>query len=101
MQNSETNGCTAAKSATARKVFFCCARESERATLRALEKQIGSLRDDLSLALRVFRARDRDRIVNAQCNAEAIESRAEVRRARWNADRDLFHKLASFNLLSR
>src|SRR5207248_4899262 len=46
------------------------------------------------------RAPDRHRIVNPQPDAEAIEARAEIRSARGNADRDLFHDSMLANLVS-
>jgi hypothetical protein len=46
---------------------------------------------DLIASSSIFCGTNRNQVVNTKHDAEAIEARAKIRSACWNANRELFH----------
>jgi hypothetical protein len=93
MQNTKPNRGAAAKSAAAGNLSFGGARKCKRAALASFEKQFGGASDNFFLGRWLARTTDGDEIINAERDAETIEPWAEIRSARWDANRDAFYAI--------
>jgi len=99
VQKAEPHRCAATQPAAARHIFANRTRKSEGTKTRLLEETFGSVVKHLWHPAGPGGAFNPNKIVEAHCDTQAIEPRAEIRDARRNANSNPIHVI--INLSSR
>src|SRR5205807_605754 len=89
VQDAESDGGAAAETARARDFFYRRTGKCKAPALRSFKENVGGFGRNRREGFTFCRARDSHEIVNAKRNAQAIEARAKIGSAGWDADRYL------------